>query len=129
MIECSKLLKSLVFLFYSFINYIIFRIFCDSVKKGTWNKLSAKDVIHIMWIQNGVANIKNPLMVYFQLVSFKLIKATFSDKNDVKMLMIDSEANQLARKHFWRHCDQQISLLSVKWKTNQRQMKTGINGF
>ena len=38
----------------------------------------------------------NPLLVCFQLVSFKLIKAIFGDKSDVKLLIIDFEANQLA---------------------------------
>ena len=35
-----------------------------------------------------------------QLRSFKLIKVIFSDESDVKLLIIDFEANQLARKHF-----------------------------
>ena len=39
-------------------------------------------------------------MTGFQLVSFKVIKTIFGDQRDVKLLIIDFEANQLAQKYF-----------------------------
>ena len=46
---------------------------------------------------------ENELMTGFQLVSFKVIKTIFGDQRDVKLLIIDFEANQLAQKYFWRN--------------------------